>query len=154
MKKRIGNNIYIHKSNLKDLTNNQMDLYRTALSYLIGSEYPSDTFEIVKINEKEPSVSFIECVGFDCLREPIVKNSYKVNGNLEIRKTKGSNKVYHHKWMLVDRNYKGFNIQESKEWSKEWTEKMKVLKKEYPKYIYQIGQKEKWEKYLQLVGLK
>ena len=57
-----------------------------------------------------------------------------------------TNQIWHHKWMWVKNDYKGFDVQESYEWSKLWTSKIKDTSG--------IGSIPIWNKKLKDVGLE
>lgn len=119
--KKIGGAIYIHRSNVDELTLEQLDLVWDRWKKLADTDYPCNSFEVIKI--KNDTVSFIVCEGWDSLREPIVGNAYNVKADGSVKLTKKREKnpqIYHHKWMFVSEDYEGFDVEESKEWSKKW----------------------------------
>lgn len=119
--KKIGGAIYIHRSNVDELTQEQLDLVWDRWAMLADTDYPCNSFEVIKI--KNDTVSFIECEGWDELREPVVGNAYnvKADGSVKLTKKRKNNpQIYHHKWMFVPEDYEGFDVEESKEWSKKW----------------------------------
>lgn len=145
MPKIIGNNIYLHVTAIE-----------------IGSEIHrivSKAFKLVpnvvnpivlKINLKANEISFIECDNWDTAPEPFVGDSYKVNLNtnkVTFRKARKNNpQIYHHKWMFVNEDYTGFDIEESKERSRAWESlAIDIDKKRIGNYDYW---KENVEKYL------
>lgn len=66
---------------------------------------------------------------FDRASEPAPRKSVKVEMDGddvdEVSPAKDITQIWHHKWMWVDDNYKGFDVRGSYEWSKTWTAKMK-----------------------------
>lgn len=147
--KKIGGAIYIHRSNIDILDQEQLDLVWTRLEQLAKSNYPCNSYEIIKI--KGDSVTFIECDGWDELREPVVGNAYNVKADGSIRFTKKKEKnpqIYHHKWMFVAEDYKGFDVEESKAWSKKWLSI--VPKGHHTKY----GYRDYWNNLLESLGLE
>ena len=150
--KKIGGNIYVHKSNIDELTEEQTDLVYNALMFLRGTEHPSHTYEIIKIDTKNIAVTFIESFNWDSAREPIVGNAYKVDcdGNVTMTKQKKNPQIYHHKWMFVADDYTGFDVDRSKDWSRKWQEAIpndREIKS-------RIGYKDFWKKTLKEYGLK
>lgn len=122
MYKKIGNSIYIHKSNLKELEA-LIDKNEFKQIYYIKENLLNDSdFAIIKYNKKDKKVSFIASEDWDISREPIVGDSYTTNiYDIKLKIIKSKGQIYHHKWMFVSDDYKGFNIEESKQWSEQWT---------------------------------
>lgn len=130
--KKMGNDIYIHK-------NYEYNLPKEVISNA-KSKIPTDfEYTIVKWNIKDNFISFIKSENFDYSEEPIVDDSYKVlNDIIRYRKKPIRDQIYHHKWMFVKPNYKGFNYDESVLRSLKW----------YKKYDYDsrmIGYKDYWD---------
>lgn len=146
--KKIGNSIYVHRSNIKELDIEQIRLVNKRASQLLDSGYGVDT-SIIKITGE--AVSFIECEGWDELKEPIVGNAYSVkpDGSVKITKKRKNNpQIYHHKWMFVSEDYTGFDIEKEKEWSKKWQSVV-------PKGLSSsLGSQENWLKFLREYGLE
>lgn len=136
--KKIGQTLYIHQSAIDTLTNTAITLVNEAKKFL-----PNDfNFEILKINDKNKEVSFIDSPDWNTNHEPIVGDSYKINlseGKLTYRKGREKNpQIYHHKWMFVKETYKGFDVEESRKRSKKWeTLTIKINKKK-------IGNQDYW----------
>ena len=149
--KKIGKSIYVHKTNVGSLNLSQLELIWKRLKQLAETDYPCNTYEIIKI--KDDTVSFIECEGWDKLREPIVGNAYcvKSDGSVKFIKKKEKNpQIYHHKWMFVANDYNGFDVEKEKEWSKKWQLKLPSAKEIKSK----IGYKNYWEALLREYGLE
>ena len=140
--KKVGNCYYFHKSDMDTLrefirtkTISGERVFYDAFFMQFQSDIP---FDVIKINTRpkavghkmciDPSVSFIQVIGWDTLYEPIVGDSYNyrydfIEDKVELFKVvKGNNKVYHHKWMFVNETYKGFDIEKSKQRSKKYEE--------------------------------
>ena len=149
--KKIGGNIYIHRSNMGALDNDQTDLVYNALKFLKGSYPLNNGFAIIKIDTKNIAVTFIESEDWDSAREPVVGNAYRVNsdGDVKLLKKKNNPQIYHHKWMFVSENYEGFDIEESKAWSKLWEEKLPKTREVKGK----VGYREQWLEILKEYGL-
>lgn len=146
--KKIGGAIYIHRSNVDSLTQIQLELVWARLEQLARTDYPCNTYEVIKI--KGDTVSFIECEGWDELREPIVGNAYTVKSDGSVKfttKRKNNPLIYHHKWMFVADDYDGFDVEKEKEWSKRWQSVV-------PKGLSaSLGYQEAWLKFLKEFGL-
>lgn len=141
MKKMI-NALYVHKSAV-----NQLGEY----DYLVESarvKLPNDfCWDVVKVNLKDGSVSFIRSSDWNVVDEPEVGDSIKVhtNGNITFIKARGQ--IYHHKHEFVNDDYTGFDIQKS-------TERSVLIQERVPKELKnKIGYRKFWEevceKYLQ-----
>lgn len=116
--KKMGNDLYFHKIYVSEYINDK--IYYKFKSYL------PDNFEfnILKFNDKNNTISFINSPDFDISDEPIVSDSYKVSqdGKVKLTKEKSIPQIYHHKWLFVKDDYSGFNVPKSKERSERWLE--------------------------------
>lgn len=147
--KKIGGAIYVHKSNMESLSLEEMNLVSTRLEQILATEHRLVNFEIIKI--AGDSVSFIECEGWNTLREPIVGDAYnvKADGSIKVTKKRENNpQIYHHKWMFVADDYDGFDVEKEKEWSKKWQSVV-------PKGLSSsLGSQENWLNFLREYGLE
>ncbi|EOU2097118.1 hypothetical protein C0L75_03095 [Clostridium perfringens] len=150
--KKIYGSIYVHKSNVKSLDEFYQEQINNAIWFLSSQGYPIDTYEVIKINTKKISITFIESEDWDVAREPVVGQAYRVdeNGDVRIIKQKSNPQIYHHKWMFVGEDYKGFDLEESKRWSEQW-QKILPNTKEIKS---RIGYKKYWEEFLKDNNLK
>jgi hypothetical protein len=80
-------------------------------------------YNTIAYNRKLQTVRFDEALNFDSAREPWAGGFLKVfpNGPITVGHTEA---IWHHKWLWVKDDYKGFNVQESYEWSKLWLSKL------------------------------
>lgn len=150
MHKKIGGSIYIHKSNLEELK--EIIEENIFLRIMEASKNLPDSFnfEIIKYNKKDNKVSFIDSSDWNTAREPLVGDSYVTSiddFNFKLIKSKGQ--IYHHKWMFVSNDYNGFDIEESKNWSKVWTD---VIPNE-KSIKSRIGYKKYWDEILKEYNL-
>lgn len=114
--KEIGGDIYLHKQYALDVV--PEDILDDAKTML--AEYdPSFRYNCIRYSPKTGAVSFQEAPDFDTAREPVVGDYITVFPDGTI-KTGHSNYIWHHKWLWVKNDYKGFDVQESWEWSKKW----------------------------------
>ena len=67
-------------------------------------------------------MSFIYCPNFDIEHEPAIAAIVVVSadGATQRRTTPADPYIYHHKWLFVDDDYRGFNVEESKVRSQHW----------------------------------
>lgn len=144
--KRIGKPmmgcIYIHKSAIDTLNPIELELYTEKLSYL-----PKFDYTIIKIDVKKSTVSFINSFDWDSNNEPSVGDSYIVKEDNSTKFTKGSNLIYHHKWMFVKDDYTGFDVSESKKRSELWMNHPYIIKlknDKTEKFNSRIGRRDYW----------
>ncbi len=112
--KEIGYAVYVHRE------------YEERLGATVewAKRHLPDNFEytVVKLNQRNDSVSFILCPSFDSDHEPPISSILVVNadGATQRRTTPSDPYIYHHKWLFVDDDYSGFNVEESKARSQRW----------------------------------
>jgi hypothetical protein len=102
--------VYVHKSSEQVLPN-------------IKEYIPKNhDYTIVKFNWFNNTFSFIQCHDFDTSFEPTVGNSLIVHadGKTKLIKAPQDPWIYHHKWLMVNDTYKGFNVSLSKARSLRW----------------------------------
>lgn len=137
--KKMGHDLYVHKDYTEEAGIPQEELKQAQ------SKLPSD-FEhtAVKYNKKEQSFSFIHSPDFNTADEPTVGKSIKVFPSGETKTTNPPKDplIWHHKWQWVGDNYKGFDVEASKERSKQWRAVVGVNKE----VSSRIGRKSYWEK--------
>ena len=122
--KKISSCYWVHKSNVQELfeTINKVDKGNTC--YLdkvknvlnICSDILNKT-EIVKYDVKQHKLSLIESPNWNYTFEPFVGTSYvwNLNGNdsgykvIQPRKT--NPQIYHQRYLFVDQNYNGFDVE-------------------------------------------
>jgi len=66
------------------------------------------------------AVTFQEAPGFDSSSEPVVGRMITIFKDGSISKERNETQIYHHKWQWVDDNYKGFDVEKSKERSQSY----------------------------------
>ena len=116
--KHIGGKVYAHCDYINDIVPHH--ILNMAVSCLPG---------LVKFNTfvydlKDKSVRFDVAADFDTAREPCAGDyvRVRVNGYLDIGSIVS---IWHHKWLWVKDDYKGFNVEESYNWSRTWLDKLK-----------------------------
>lgn len=152
--KRVGNDIYIYS---ECLPWDYFSRYIQGVKVVEEKYSIKDIFEkkhVVRFNTKNDNdISIMEVKNFDIEREPIIGDSYKIDldtNSVTLTKEKNNPYIYHHKWMFVSDNYKGFNVEESKLWSVKW-------KKALPqgrKTTSSIGYLKQWNNFLNEYGLE
>tara|TARA_Y100001960_G_C14784125_1_gene890033 strand:- start:17582 stop:18094 length:513 start_codon:yes stop_codon:yes gene_type:complete len=142
--KKMGNQVWFHKSYIsKCLSKNDIELFE--------SNIPKDfNYEIIRWDSKKGEIAFIECKDFNSSNEPIVGKvlrMIKTNFGCEVLKIQNQPKdplIYHHKWMFVKDDYKGFSVSDSKLRSIAWKEVLGVDKTTSSK----IGRLSFWNNWL------
>lgn len=131
--KRMGGYLYLHKQYVDYI---DIDLYNE-----FKDKLPEDfNYNILKYNKKENYISFILSPDFNTVDEPTVGDAYKVTKNkVTLTKQKNPPQIYHHKWLFVDDNYKGFNVERAKLRSKKWLEVSDQIN------MSKIGNKKYWD---------
>jgi hypothetical protein len=128
--KEIGGAIYLHRT------------YEALLGQVLieaKDRLPADfTYTVVKYHIDTRAISFIHSPDFDTAPEPTVGDSWTVlpDGRTRITKQASDPYVYHHKWLFVRDDYRGFSVEESKSRSIAWgalpgIDKRRVGRKSY-----------------------
>jgi len=132
--KKVGYDYYVHKS--------AEDVIPTDVLLKAKGKVGDFEYDIVKYNNKDNSISFIESPDFDIADEPTVGKSIKVGADGQVSSPrKGGVTVYHHKWNMVRPDYMGFDYQDAIERSVRWTQKLEGTGINRNK----IGNKNYWE---------
>ena len=112
--KQIGGAVYVHR---------QYESFLPEAVQKAKSVLPS-TFQytVVKYALSDDTVSFIQSEDFDRSHEPIVGDLYtvKCDGSASFRRQAADPWIYHHKWLFVADDYEGFDVEASKDRSREW----------------------------------
>lgn len=138
--KEIGGQIYFQKNYAKDICPHLYDLAKDILE----EKYPTFHYNCLMYDKRKPdTLRFDEAPDFDTAREPSPKTMMSVDTSTGEITKRFSDQIWHHKWLWVKDDYKGFDVNASYEWSKEWT-----------KYItHPSGYINKWEDSLKKAGL-
>ncbi len=153
--KRIGGKLYLHESVLKFLSK---DLYEEVEKALKSAYTTIGSFNWNCIRIKPDGfvgameIAFQYSPDFDSADEPeviqTVRCLWMCNNEWEVKSIKAhTNTIWHHKWMWVNPDYKGFDYEASKARSALW--KPFVKKEELTKIgnkIYWESIKPRWEK--------
>lgn len=127
--KAIGGHVYLHKNYATDV----MSPDRWKRAQEICKEVDPDLFNsynCIRYTFNNGNVRFDECPDFDTAREPHVGRYLEVSPKTgEVVRSGHSNSIFHHKWLWVKDDYKGFNVQESYDWSKLWLSKLQETAK-------------------------
>ncbi len=119
--KEIGGQIYFHKNYVDDICPNLYELAKDILE----EEYPDFKYNCLMYDKKKPdTLRFDEAPDFDSAREPMPGTMLSVDTSTGKIIKRYSPQIWHHKWLWVKDDYKGFDVEESYEWSKKWLEKI------------------------------
>lgn len=102
---------------------------------------PSDfEYTVVKLDQATAAFSFIQVADFDSAAEPTVGATVTVkqDGSARAIPPSGNPFIYHHKWLFVEDDYSGFDVDESKRRSLAWMSLPDIDKA-------RIGRKDYWE---------
>ena len=120
--KRMGDQLYVHKNYAAEAIPPQI-LERA--EKILKKEYPNFVYNSLVRgfkegrDDKENYVRFDEAPDFDTAREPMVGYFVKVYDDGRIA-TGQSQSIWHHKWLWVKDDYRGFDVEKNKEWSRKW----------------------------------
>ena len=115
--KEVGGQVYVHKNYVSDAI--PQEKYKKALNILQQNDSNFE-FNTVMYDKNKGTIRFDEAPDFDTAREPIAGNFVTVNMETGGITSGYSDYIWHHKWMWVKNDYKGFDVAESWNWSKEW----------------------------------
>lgn len=112
--KYIGGTIYVHRQ-YEDVIPNISDI-KKALKKDIGDF----KYNVVAYDGAGSKARFIEAKDFDTADEPTVGNYIIYDFKNGVTKHGTTDTIYHHKWLFVKDDYKGFNVQQSYDRSARW----------------------------------
>ena len=130
--KEIGGAIYLHRDYER--------LLGTPVAQAKARIPSTFAYTIVKVNFRTGTVTFIASSDFDTSPEPISGDHWIVPARSEARFQTALPDpfIYHHKWLMVPDDYKGFDVEASKARSRLWLALPGVDKS-------RIGRKSYWE---------
>lgn len=121
--KQIGGKIYVHKKYLYRIGTPE---YRSRYRFAEAVLPPGFKYKCVVIDFNNNTLRFDEAPDFNSAREPHVGDFILVDmSTYRIIRHGHSNAIWHHKWMWVDDDYTGFNVEESYQWSKLYTKRIR-----------------------------
>lgn len=136
--KQVGSKIYIHINSRFGIIPG--DVWDKAMEILDKEWISPSWFYTLCYDLKKPHIiRFDFCEGFCTEREPVVGQMVFVDTETERVWNRYNSQIYHHKWLWVPEGFKGFDVQESYEWSKHWLSKLPEVASGYP---------HKWEEQL------
>lgn len=112
--KYIGGTIYVHRQ-YEDII---PDIAKTKERF--KDSIGSFKYNVISYDASKNKISFIEAKDFDSADEPTIGNYITLNTETGKVKHGTSDTIYHHKWLFVKDDYKGFKVQQSYERSEKW----------------------------------
>lgn len=122
--KYIDNKLYVHKDYAYDAI--PKETLDNAIS-ILNETNPNFEWNCLRYDTKSGDIAFQEAPDFDTAREPVVcKNITVTSDGRVLGGTKSFPQIWHHKWLWVKDDYKGFDVKDSWEWSKKWLSELPV----------------------------
>lgn len=118
--KQVGPQLYVHRKYAAEVIPHPTLKYAAEV---LKTTKPEFRFNSVMWNRDTNEVRFDEAPDFDAAREPHVGKFVAVSPNGTTREGQ-SNNIWHHKWLWVKDDYRGFDVDKSKEWSTLWLSKL------------------------------
>ena len=131
--KQVSSKIYFHKSVHDKIV--PQDVWDKAMKMAAVTKIDGKPLEFntVCYDLDMPHIVRLDtCPGFDTEREPTVGISFKFDTFTCRTEVRCNKQVYHHKWLWVEKDYKGFDVNEPYEWSKLWLSKINETASGYP----------------------
>lgn len=154
MIKRVVRCLYVHKSNVSELYTYLNDFERNCVEVSIAwAERKNISFDVIKYNRENYTVSLIVCPTWDILNEPIIEGSYIFYFApdfpfMKMKYKSNGKTVYHNKWQFVSKDYKGFSVEEAKKRTELWNSIPNIRKLKS-----KIGNKDFWYHLLEENGI-
>jgi len=123
--KQVGPQLYVHRKYAAEII--PYDKLKFAADVL-KSVKPTFKFNSVMWNRETGEIRFDEAPDFDTASEPHVGKYITIAPNGTTREGQ-SNSIWHHKWLWVKDDYKGFDVDKSKQWSTMWLSKLPQVAK-------------------------
>lgn len=141
--KQVGSSLYVHKLYADEII--PKNILQKAEEILAKSN-PNFNYNTIMFDPKRKIIRFDEAPDFDTAPEPTVGNyiTIFINDDNSSPRKGNSNNIWHHKWLWVKDDYKGFDVDKSKKWSRQWLSKLNEPAK---------GTKIHWQTQLKNVGL-
>lgn len=114
--KDIGGKIYVHKNYVQRLPN-----YRDIIKAdkFLRKASPTFKYNAVASDMRSGKITFFEAPDFDTADEPTVGRYMVVSPEGDV-KSGISRQIWHHKWLWVEDDYQGFDVEKSFQRSKKW----------------------------------
>lgn len=131
MLKKVMKSIYAHNSNfeewkqdvLKYIDEEEFDELLYFAKDLFKQTVGSNSY-VMKYDRIKNSISLIDTSDWDTENEPTVGDAVccwkDSDGELQAKKIKCKDQIYHNKWQFVQPDYSGFDVEEAKERTELW----------------------------------
>ena len=116
--KVIGGRIYLHRNYVDRLPRDLQDRYHAAVAAM-KVVAPEFDWRATAIDLKGEKVTLMEAPDFDTADEPRVGVYWTVAPNKPPKRGQ-TNQIWHHKWLWVDDDYRGFDVEQSFQRSAKW----------------------------------
>lgn len=116
--KQMHNCLYFHKMYAPQIIPSKV---LKPAQEILEQVLPHFHYNCIKWDFRTNTITFQQGLDFDIAREPHVGKYLTVHANGD-HIVGHSNAIWHHKWLWVKDDYEGFDVQESKNWSKTWTD--------------------------------
>lgn len=130
--KEIGSKVYVHKQ--------YEDVFSDYGLAKAKEKLPANfKYNAVAYDTREKSFTFTHSPDFDYNPEPIVGEQIKIYADGKITRIpqrKTNPQIWHHKWLWVKDDYKGFDVEEAKDRSYYWTRIPNINKSKIGNYDY------------------
>jgi len=129
--KVIGGAVYVHK--------NYEDQFPSVPLQNAKNKLPKNyEYQVVKYIPKTKTFSFIISKDFDTNPEPSVNGGITIKEDGSAKEFKDAGWIYHHKFLFVLDDYKGFDVEKEKQRSLKWSSLEGIEKSK-------IGQRKYWD---------
>jgi len=147
--KNIGGAIYVQK----EYANNHPLIDGAILKkaeQIVNTDFPEFDYNIVKYmhsTKTKGAVTFIDSPDFDTSPEPVIGDTVRVSpdGTVKYQRAGKRPKIYHHKHEFVGSDYKGFDIEKSKQRSEKYNAILDKISKDKPNIRSRMGNKDVWD---------
>jgi hypothetical protein len=120
--KQVGKQLYVHKNYAAEVVPN--DILKKAIA-ILAKKLPNFQYNCIMWDAARPIIRFDQAPDFDTAREPHVGDFVVVDPrNPDFVSQGHSNSIWHHKWLWVMDDYRGFDVAQSKAWSDLWLSKL------------------------------
>lgn len=144
--KDIGGSLYVHINYVPTEFRDMVDEAR--MKILIS--HPTFDPNIVRVDYKKGSVAFYDSPEFDNSNEPAAGEMIVVKDGV-VAKPRMVKQIWHHKWLWVGDDYRGFNAEEAFKRSENWLSKDT---EDNPLPFAKIGNRQTWKDWLSDNDLK
>ena len=107
--------VYFHKNYAEDVVPKSLLEQAKAIAEERGFDYNTMMYD-----PKSRVVRLDESPDFDTAREPHPGRQLRINPDGTAKELPYQRQIFHHKWAWVKDDYDGFDVQESKDWSRRW----------------------------------